>query len=250
MNGADDTNRTGNQEPNEPQLPAPIPSQNETILPHSEGNPSDDRIQLTVNAPTGTRVVEWFQIGINAALAINGVKTAQDGLAQARDSFRQDQRPYVSFAPANALGPPEHVSSGIHAGQLAVVFNFTNYGKSPAIEVRQDSHIVIGKYAWKKVKLYAIPSKHGSIVPTGDQIRNAAYSDETIDETLFKEILSGDVPFIVFGHFEYTDMYAGTPALTYSTEFCQISVGSSITNGTVRIGRLENGICAEHTHIK
>ena len=83
-----------------------------------------------------------------------------------------------------------------------------------------------------------------------DHVRNVAYSLETVDDSLFKQISSGKIPFIIFGHFEYTDMYAGKPTLTYSTEFCEIGVGNSITNAAVPNQALENGICLEHNGIK
>src|ERR1019366_4589782 len=56
------------------------------------------------------------QVGSFAAQTL----TAQNLLKLTRDQFRQDERPYITMAPAGSAGSSELVASGEHAGQLAV----------------------------------------------------------------------------------------------------------------------------------
>lgn len=62
-----------NKEPAQPPPPPPIPPTNEAILPDAEQRPPDSRVQATVNLPSGTRTIEWLQLGASALLAVVGV---------------------------------------------------------------------------------------------------------------------------------------------------------------------------------
>jgi len=168
-------------------------------------------------------------------------------LQDARGNFRSDQRPYIWFTSGTPLGQPQLLTSGTYAGYLGVAFTFTNYGKSPGIDVRTDSHIAIGPDAWQKVSLHEITQEHGSLVPTGNTMANFAYSDEMIGNEIFEQIKEG-LPYIVFGHFEYTDM-TQTPSVIYISEFCQI--GTKATGiPSVDTASLEHGICIEHNGLR
>jgi len=57
--------------------------------------------------------------------------------------FRKEQRPYIWFV-KSGMEEPQMVSTGEYARHLLVKVHFTNYGKSPAANVRADMHIAIG----------------------------------------------------------------------------------------------------------
>ena len=61
-----------------------------------------------------------------------------------KDQFRVDQRPYVWLLTDHMVDlPPVIVAAGDHKGQIGAAFHYSNYGRSPALEVRSDAHIAI-----------------------------------------------------------------------------------------------------------
>lgn len=146
----------------------------------------------------------------------------QAALKNSKDQFRAEQRPYV-FLISNAITlsrPPIIVPVGEHKGQMMGATHFSNYGRSPAIDVTEDAHIAIGDKECSELEGDAITDEHGTMVAPGDtSFFNFAYSRTIPTEEMIKSIVAGDIPVAVFGHFEYTDTHP-TPKVTYLTEFC------------------------------
>jgi hypothetical protein len=189
------------------------------------------------------RVAFWLQFGgVAIALALawlnwgalreirrqtpavqQSAMAAQDAIRQARDQFRQDQRPYVWLT--NDIGPFARVSLSAGAnkspldGRLAFNFHFTNYGKSPAVRLTEQSRIVLGKSAetvfpaWRN-----LPTDSGSVLPPGKVDSNTAFSDAPFEPSILATILAPGPydPVIVHGILRYFDLY-GTE---YKSEFC------------------------------
>lgn len=125
---------------------------------------------------------------------------------------------------------PQLVTAGNKSGRLSATFHFSNYGKSPAIDAREDAHIAIGEKECSELKGEAITDPKGSVVPPGDSSQyNFAYSRTTVSKPLLDKIVAGSVPVCIFGHFEYADIRG--PDIIYSSDFCwmpYLSIDSSM----------------------
>jgi hypothetical protein len=177
--------------------------------------------------------------------ASNANTIALTAIQTSKDQFRFDQRPYIWMATKEPFGNPVLVKEGSYAGYLEMAMNFENHGKSPALKVREDAHISIGEEAWKKVTWNEISQQEGSLMPPGPGLSNFVYSDEKVDGLTFKTIMTGRIPIIVWGHFEYTDTYE-SPQITYVSEFCQIRLFIKAEVPKIPIGDMENGVCKSH----
>jgi hypothetical protein len=145
-------------------------------------------------------------------------RSADTALKQAKDQFRAEQRPYIWLA-VGGMGTPELVTTGNKSGHLSAKFHLSNYGKSPAIDARQDAHIAIGEKECSELRGEAITDPKGSIVQPGDSSQfNFAYSRTIVSKPLLDKITAGTVPICIFGRFEYTDING--PDLVYSSDFC------------------------------
>jgi hypothetical protein len=170
----------------------------------------------------------------------------QQALDNSRTQFREEQRPYIWFAPSNHMDAPQLVSNGPHKGQLAVLFRFTNFGKSPGIDVREDARVAFGSNAGNAVSWREIASKHGSLAPPGDIGFNVAYSEGTLNSEETKAFQSGTLPVVIFGHFEYTDLYVAPP-ISYTSEFCFGSARGKLPESASDVGY---DYCRDRNRIK
>jgi hypothetical protein len=73
MTDEDNATPETNQSSDNTNVPLPIPSQNEQVLPKTEPNPSDKHVHVTMNIPNKHWTVDWLPIVVNAALAVIGV---------------------------------------------------------------------------------------------------------------------------------------------------------------------------------
>jgi hypothetical protein len=258
----DGTNRPAEEHSNKAQ--PPIPPSSASGVSKVQPPPSPHSYAITCDKKRD--VWDWIKfaaeiVGIGVVLVYTSIaalqwcemkktnKLTEQALATSKDQFRQDQRPYVWLAPGIPFGSVELVPSGIYAGHLGMPFVFQNYGKSPGIDVRVDAHIAVGIDAWRKVRWQDIPRKDGSIMPTNDRRQGFAYSDDQVDDVILRQVKSGHMPFIIFGHFEYTDMY-NEPVKTYSSEFCTVSFGTPTPVPGGPAVEVENGICRYHNSVK
>jgi hypothetical protein len=172
-------------------------------------------------------------------------KAAQDAITQAREQFQRDQRPYIGVSVGEkAFNTWEIVSDGPHKGHLALILHYSNYGKSAGINVRHNAFLAIGDNAAKMIRWRAIDgSSPGDLVPPGVTTTPlVAYSDGVVTPEEFKDV-GVRVPLVIFGHFEYTDMFA-SPKPLYTTEFCMSVVPSSYVREDL------NAVCEAHTSMK
>jgi len=148
----------------------------------------------------------------------------QDALTQSKNQFRQDQRPYVWLLGGHMVDmPPAIVADGERKGKVGAAYHFANYGKSPALEVRSEGQIAIGDKECSELKEGTIASGPGEFIPPGDNTYqsarfNYAYSDIIPTQEVVNGMAAGDIPVVVFGHFEYTD--GQIPKRTYIGDFC------------------------------
>jgi hypothetical protein len=172
-----------------------------------------------------------------ATEAIRKTKESSDAqLAQLQSSFVADQRPYLWLT--NDTGPfiLMSTSKAPLTNKLGYNYHFMNYGKSPAIKVLTQGHIILGHNAIKKIALKPFDTQKGGIDPPGKDQFNTAVSDKIItDTTLVNKVNNGDVEFVVSGAMHYFD----TAGNDYTSEFCLTrSPGGAI------------GYCDSHNSIK
>jgi hypothetical protein len=177
--------------------------------------------------------LQWREMKRAADEANAATALARSTLETTKSHFRADQRPYIWFIPEIPFEPVKRANSGVMAGHLDVLFEITNYGKSPAINVRVDSHLVFGPNAWKKVRLREIDQKEGtgSIVAPGGRMDSIGYSDEVVSKPITGREPEENAPYIIYGHFEYTDLVSNPPVV-YISEFCSIITNATISNAS------------------
>ncbi len=133
----------------------------------------------------------------------------------ARENFRHDQRPYIWLT--NELGSPRIVSprAGQSAtGQVIWTYHFTNYGKSPALNVRFYQYIKIGDRGF--TSSYGAKEEHrGAPLPPNQDSIATVVSDE-ISREEFNQLLIADERISTRIRFVYSDSYAEN----YETGIC------------------------------
>jgi hypothetical protein len=205
---------------------------------------------LTLMALVVYTVVTWKQwrtmnatyceIQRQTASSENAVTEARNAITQSKNQFQTDQRPYVWLT---GKKPPTFadVTEFYHLKDGPVYWTvfYSNYGKSPAIEVCREIHLVHAPDTFNKI--YDIPhntckkKEEGAIlVPTGIFFSTAKTEDSITDQN-YSEITSGEESFAVFGRFDYRDAAGGT----YYSQFCLLI----LKGGAV-------GNCYNHNHVK
>ena len=101
--------------------------------------------------------------------AVDAVTQARQANLDARARFQQDERPYV-WTTTTGLGAPQFVPTPDKStGQVIWTWHFTNYGKTPAYNVRFRQYISIDGGPF--VESYGTPNdgdKGGPLPPTQD----------------------------------------------------------------------------------
>jgi hypothetical protein len=155
----------------------------------------------------------------------DSLKVTQDQLRQTRDAFRIDQRAYVW--PSKIGFSPDEQPEGVPLDQmksaprpkpgetLFVNVYFRNTGKSPALDVKTEQHVVFGDKA--KHGCFAFSrsggpeQQSGSIIGVGGMIWNTAVSID--DDVSFPAKLvhwKGEEPILVYVTVQYRDIFGAT----------------------------------------
>jgi hypothetical protein len=147
--------------------------------------------------------------GKSAAAAIDANKNA-------RDNFRQDQRPYVwltNFRAPDLLVHPDRPNDV--EGHATWSFHYTNYGKSPAYHVSLTHVMEIGDKATTRRRNLGQFKTSPPIPPNKDDFTTAV-SRQRISQSEFTRLRNTENAIMVFGQFKYSDS-SGSP---YATDFC------------------------------
>jgi hypothetical protein len=153
-----------------------------------------------------------------------------------KDQFIADERPYIWLqdAPNNSIPMfVKNAESGIFSWNVF----YTNYGKSPAINLCEEMHIEIGKKALSKVidiSHNSCGSIHAGILPPSRLEWSTATTERRVSDTEIKDWFALEYGVVVYGRFDYTDSF-GKP---YFSQFC--------------MARQKNGAianCQQHNHI-
>jgi hypothetical protein len=188
----------------------------------------------------------------SAEAATTAAKAAQDAIIQSRDQFIKDQRPYLWLSSGESKRPVlGKVPSGKFKGHGVILWDvdFTNYGRSPAHNVKIVLRVFAGESEndrpiphaeWATLKRQVNGSKQARGIPlaTNENIVSTAttdYSKFDITQDMFNSYLAMEYGIIVIGTVFYSDA-GGNP---YQTGFC--------------LGRLRTGAvsrCEEESYIK
>jgi hypothetical protein len=143
---------------------------------------------------------------------------AQQALTQAREQFRQDQRPYV-WLTNNLGGPTLFVPprSSTSEGYVAWPWHYTNYGKTPAYNVHFNGTMYIGDQASTRKHIYERSKMAAPLPPGKDDFSTAVYNRSKVSLQDFQRLMGADGLIVVFGHFDYTDAFRDKK---YETGFC------------------------------
>jgi hypothetical protein len=147
------------------------------------------------------------------------VGQAQDALKTAREQFAKDERPYIWLA--NDSAGPFTVAAlpGPLHDHLALNYRYTNYGKTPAVNVVAVARLYFVADPGKIVldDTQSLPSV-GPILPTGKVDYSTAFSDAPIDAKTYKALgTRGAIVFVVIAG---VIRYSGMDGTAYTTEFC------------------------------
>lgn len=164
--------------------------------------------------------------GILALFAMLSFIVLWSQLRDARESFTKDQRPYPWLWSGSKSDPP--ILMGINsatpntARQIWVNMYYTNYGKSPAIELQQSFDIYVGANAYQRVKARPLlPAK--TILPTGKVDLITPVSPKLSEEEI-SEAMSTDRGIIIDARWQYLDLTGHR----YETEICMARLRTNV----------------------
>ena len=162
----------------------------------------------------------------------------QEALRLTKRQFIQEQRPYIWLM--NALGSPRFILNGNNpssdAGQVVWDYHFTNYGKTPAIDIDLQQFIKLGDGPFVKSYGNYSSNKGAPLPPTKDDW-DTVISELGIPANRFSELLKAEIPngISIKAVFHYADLAGGK----YETGFCL----NRLNSGAI-------GYCREGNYVK
>jgi hypothetical protein len=229
-------------------------------IPHDADHGSDNQQSTAKELAREFRWVEFAQLIINGALAVIGIvalciysgqlnvmrgqlgeiikqypeikksadaaksaaETANTTLKSNQDQFRIEERPIIWAT--NNLGSPVFVRSG----QVVWTWTITNYGKTPAHEIRIFSFMKIGNRPWEPQFTLKDSDKPeiGAPIPPGKEDFGTVVSGPGVTEEEFKRIQTIDHYVSIRVRIEYQDSFGGH----YETSLCFRTLVSGAIN--------------------
>jgi len=160
-----------------------------------------------------TLIILAIYTGITLILAIlNGIV-----IRDSRKHFAKDQRPYIWLG--NNVGSPEFwrpPRSTEPEGYVAWAWHYTNYGKTPARDVKLNQSMQIGDNALAKARTFDGPEHTLPPLPPTKDDFSSSISKSKISPQEFQRLMTTDNTIVVYGHFTYTD----ASGERYETGFC------------------------------
>jgi hypothetical protein len=167
------------------------------------------------------------------------VGLANKAIAQAREQFRQDQRPYI-WLTNQGLGFPDFIPTpnSPSSGQVIWTWHYTDYGKTPAYNVRFYDYISIGNRAFARSYQAPTGPDIGAPLPPNKDDFATVVSEPGITQQEYARvasIMNTGKTISIRVRIEYTDAYGGD----YETGICL----NRINTGAI-------GYCREGNYIK
>lgn len=169
--------------------------------------------------------VYTFLTVIIAAASILAAVSAWCALKTTRDIFIADQRPIIWLTNHNAT-PAFYITPGKDTGQIMWNWEYTNYGKSPAIEVRYETYMSLDNAPYALT--FGTDEKRpnvGAPIPPGKIDWDTVISKPGISAAEFARLLTIGGGVSISGVIHYADANGGS----YETTFCLASlVGGAV----------------------
>jgi hypothetical protein len=171
--------------------------------------------------------------------AVESASAAQNALAQARDQFREDRRPYI-WLTKTGLGAPMFIPNirDPRTGQVVWDWHYTNYGKTPALDIRYTHYMKLGERSYAKSNAAPSGGSVGAPLPPDKDDFSTVVSVPGITPAEFNELMApghlGNSVSVKI-HITYTDAYR---AKVYETNICL----SRLNGGAISYCRQGNEI--------
>jgi hypothetical protein len=148
---------------------------------------------------------------------------AQSAVANAKEQFRQDARPYV-WVTNNGLGQPEFIfdrtltGAPMNTGQILWTFHYTDYGKTPAYNLSSERLFSVGVNSpFRESHGFSQVEKvKGTPVPPNKDDFQTVVSDPGITAEQYKQFLRTDNALRIRAVIQYSDAYGEK----YETGLC------------------------------
>jgi hypothetical protein len=246
------------EEPAQPNPPPPIPPQNHAVLSSAEENPRENNVNVSVNLPSGSRPIEWFQLGLNAVLAIIGIlavciyggqlntmkgqltaankqlteiekqypelqksaKAAKDSADTAEEALVSVQRAFIVVTKQDVVG----IGFG-NSQQSIVKFTWENTGVTPGIDLT--THVSFMQPDRPLSAKYTFPDLWGPTEP--HIIVRGPIAPHGIRQNVIGMIPKAmivklkEAPIYFWGWARYRDIFNNTPE--HITEYCTELIG-------------------------
>ncbi len=171
---------------------------------------------IAVIVYTGVSYRTWQASADAADYASRQAELSRKSLNETIKNFRLGQRPIVSLT--NDLGTPQYFPPP--SNQIVWEWHFTNYGKTPAIELKTGTEYMkigqtgkwIPSYHAKDTKL----NRSTHPLPPETPERATVVSDPGITQSQFNQLLTESYSISIRGTLYYTDVYREK----YETGFC------------------------------
>jgi hypothetical protein len=141
---------------------------------------------------------------------------AEDGLKLTKQNFQADQRPYIYLA-SNNLGEPTFYpnKNTQGTGQVIWTYHYTNYGKTPALNVKRKHYVKVGSKNFE-ISFQEPEVKYGVLIPPNMDTFNTVVSSPGISQDEFSKLVASDQAIEIAGEITYSDASGGN----YVTNFC------------------------------
>ena len=161
--------------------------------------------------PKMTKRPDWMTIftGILALFAVLSFGALWIQLQDVRDNFIKDQRPYVWVTPSTPTFKDQET--------IKWDFNYSNYGRSPAFNVRSCGFYAWGVGAWNEIRDFSLADcakagkgnieGTGSVVPPGYPEVTTMVTHQKFREDVDRTILSIDGVLMNENVLEYEDSF-------------------------------------------
>lgn len=163
-----------------------------------------------------TGIISTFALVIIFAQAVIYYFTLRE-VSRSANIAQQDQRPYVWLT--NNLGKPGCIRApnapDVPDCYVVWDYHFTNYGKTPANNVRFVGNLNVGDNADKKPQVLEPLRAAAPIPPNKDDFATALWQTK-ISEQEFGRLMKSEDTIVLFGRVLYTDAYGRN----YETGFC------------------------------
>lgn len=163
-----------------------------------------------------TSIAQWRSMNSAVEASNRQALAAEIANKQSRDAFLRDQRPYIMLAVERFVPTFRPTMNGLPGeGTIAWTWKYTNYGRSPAHNVRLAQKMEIGGDANARPRVLSEKLILVGPLPSGVGYTRTAFSEKTT-EAEFNRLKNFDMSMVVFAKLIYGD----SSGVDYETHIC------------------------------